>query len=69
MTTFTNLTRGAEIGSNSYLLDLDGTRVVLDAGMHPKREGVEATPNYKLIGGADPDTIFVTHAHLDHLGT
>lgn len=69
MITFTNLSRSLEIGSNCYLLDMDGSRVVLDSGMHPKKEGAEATPEFALIGPADPDTIFVTHAHLDHIGT
>lgn len=69
MITFTNLSRFAEIGSNCYLVDMDGTRVVLDAGMHPKKEGAEAAPDYRLIGAADPDAIFITHAHLDHIGT
>ena len=52
MITFTNLTRVDEIGANSYLLDLEGSRIVLDAGMHPKKDGNEAKPNYKLIGEA-----------------
>ncbi len=69
MITFTNLSGASEIGSNSYLLDLDGSRFVLDAGMHPKKEGNEAKPRIELIGAADPDAIFVTHAHLDHIGT
>ncbi len=69
MITFTNLTRDTEIGANSYLLDMDGTRIVLDAGMHPKKDGNDAKPAYELIGAAAPDTIFVTHAHLDHIGT
>ncbi len=69
MITFTNLTRESEIGANSYMLDLDGSRIVLDAGMHPKRDGNAAKPAYELIGAAAPDSIFVTHAHLDHIGT
>ncbi len=69
MITFTNLTKGSEIGANCYLLDVDGSRIVLDAGMHPKKDGNEAKPAYELIGPATPDTIFVTHAHLDHIGT
>ncbi len=69
MITFTNLTQGTEIGANSYLLDIDGSRVILDAGMHPKKDGNAAKPAYELIGPAAPDTIFVTHAHLDHIGT
>lgn len=69
MIKFTNLSRNTEIGSNCYLLDIDGSRIVLDAGMHPKKEGNEAKPEYTLIGSADPDVIFITHAHLDHIGT
>ena len=42
----TNLTRGNEIGANSYLLDFgaDG-RVVLDSGMHPRSEGIQGLPH------------------------
>lgn len=69
MITFTNLSRSFEIGSNCYLLDMDGSRIVLDSGMHPKKEGYEAAPDFSLIGAADPDTVFVTHSHLDHIGT
>lgn len=69
MITFTNLTGAAEIGSNSYLLDIDGSRIVLDSGMHPKKEGRAACPDFRLIGAADPDAIFITHSHLDHIGT
>ena len=69
MITFTNLSRTFEIGSNCYLVDIDGSRIVLDSGMHPKKEGFEATPDFSLIGAADPDCIFITHSHLDHIGT
>lgn len=69
MITFTNLSRSVEIGSNCYLLDMDGSRIVLDSGMHPKKEGADAAPDFSLIGAADPDCIFITHSHLDHIGT
>lgn len=69
MITFTNISGACEIGSNSYILDIEGSRIILDAGMHPKKEGNEAKPDFSLIGAADPDTIFITHAHLDHIGT
>lgn len=69
MISFTNLSRYTDIGSNCYLLDIDGVRIVLDSGMHPKKDGADATPEFNLIGAADPDTIFVTHSHLDHIGT
>lgn len=69
MISFTNLSRYTDIGSNCYLLDMDGVRIVLDSGMHPKKDGADATPEFNLIGAADPDTIFITHSHLDHIGT
>ena len=66
---FTNLTRHTEIGANSYLLELAGRRVVIDCGMHPKREGDDATPNIRLVPDGELDAIFVSHAHLDHIGS
>ncbi len=65
----TNLTRGNEIGANSYLLDFDGDgRVVVDAGMHPRREGLEATPLISTLPSDSIQAIFLSHAHHDHLG-
>lgn len=66
---FTNLTRHTEIGANSYLLELAGRRAVLDCGMHPKEEGEAATPNIRLVPDGELDAIFVSHAHLDHIGS
>lgn len=69
MITFTNLTGAEEIGANCYHLDIDGAQVVLDCGMHPKREGLAAQPQFNLIKEDALDAIFLTHSHLDHLGT
>jgi Cft2 family RNA processing exonuclease len=66
---FKSLCRHAGIGANSYLLETRGTRVVLDAGMHPKHEGMEAVPHYEFIEEGTVDSVIVTHAHLDHVGT
>ncbi len=65
---FTNLTREIGIGANSYLLDFGSHRVLLDAGMHPKREGELATPLLHELDRFPVDGIFLTHAHLDHVG-
>ncbi len=65
---FLSLTRGRGIGANSYLLDLDGTRVVLDAGMHPREEGSASLPEFSRIGDGQVEAIFVSHSHLDHIG-
>jgi Cft2 family RNA processing exonuclease len=66
---FINLTRQTEIGANSYFLELDGKKVVLDAGLHPKQEGDAALPLYKLVGDGSLDAIVISHAHQDHIGS
>ena len=66
---FINLTRHTEIGANSYFLEIEGRRFVLDSGMHPKEDGEQATPNFAALDGREVDAILVTHAHLDHFGT
>jgi len=68
MLTFTNLTRAPEIGANSYLLEADGTAALLDAGMHPRLDGWEATPLLDRIP-KKLGTILVSHAHHDHIGS
>lgn len=69
MISFTSLTREVGIGANSYVLEVGGARVVLDAGMHPKKEGAEALPRLDLVAGTDADAIFISHCHLDHIGS
>jgi len=67
--TFTNLTREVEIGANSYLLELAGKRVILDSGLHPRFDGIEALPNLDLVAPDTVDAIVLSHAHQDHLGS
>ncbi len=66
---FKSLCRHAGIGANSYLLETRSARVVLDAGMHPKHEGLEAIPHYEFLEDGTADSIVITHSHLDHVGT
>jgi len=66
---FRSLCPAPEIGANSYLLDTGKSRIVLDAGMHPKREGLDATPRFDQIEDGSIDAAIVTHSHLDHIGT
>ena len=66
---FVSLNREIEIGANSYLIEVDGRRIVLDCGMHPKRRGHAAMPDYSLVSSGPLDAIVVTHAHQDHIGT
>jgi len=66
---FQSLNLRAEIGGNSYVLNLKGETLLLDAGMHPKEEGADALPRYQNISFDSVDGIVVSHSHLDHIGT
>ncbi len=68
MITFTSLSAGREIGAHCYLIELDGERVVLDAGTHPKRLGLEVLPRFDDLQPGTLDAILLSHAHLDHSG-
>ena len=67
--TFQSLNLRAEIGGNSYALNLDGSLILLDAGMHPKEEGPNALPRYQELPYDSADAIVISHSHLDHIGT
>lgn len=66
---FRNLTRRREIGANCYLLEHGTHRIVLDAGMHPKETGYDATPDFGPLPHQSAEAIVVTHAHHDHIGS
>ena len=66
---FTNLTRRLEIGANSYLLETQGKKIVLDSGMHPKESGDQAMPRFDQLAHNSVDAIVLSHAHQDHVGT
>ncbi|MBK1829387.1 MBL fold metallo-hydrolase [Verrucomicrobiaceae bacterium R5-34] len=66
---FTSLLRRNEIGANSYLIEMDGQRIVLDSGMHPKEEGLDSLPAHHELPADSIDSIFVSHSHLDHSGS
>ena len=65
---FRSLCRAVDVGGSSFELVLGETRVILDAGMHPKHEGFESLPNFDLLTDRHVDAILVSHAHLDHCG-
>ncbi|MCP4848254.1 MAG: MBL fold metallo-hydrolase [Verrucomicrobiaceae bacterium] len=68
MIQFQSLARDVEIGANSYLLTLGEIRILLDAGMHPKREGENALPDLGEIDYGSIHAAILSHAHLDHSG-
>jgi Cft2 family RNA processing exonuclease len=64
----TNLNPDTDIGASAWLVELDAHRILLDAGMHPKREGRDALPLLNKAGTTDVDAIAVSHCHHDHVG-
>src|SRR5438270_8464868 len=64
-----NLNPDTDIGASAWLVDLDGNRLLMDAGTHPKREGRESLPLYSLIANDEVDCIAITHCHHDHVGS
>jgi Cft2 family RNA processing exonuclease len=64
----TNLNPDTDIGASAWLVELDDHRILLDAGMHPKREGRAGLPMFGKAGTTDLDAIAISHCHHDHVG-
>jgi Cft2 family RNA processing exonuclease len=64
----TNLNPDTDIGASAWLVEIDDHRILLDAGMHPKREGREGLPLFGKAGNNDVDAIAISHCHHDHVG-
>jgi Cft2 family RNA processing exonuclease len=69
MITFLPLGGADEIGANCYYLNINGTGIILDCGMHPKKVGLEALPKFDLVKDKPLDYVLISHAHQDHLNT
>jgi len=65
----TNLNPDTNIGASAWLVELDGHRLLLDAGAHPKFEGNASLPLYDRVADPELDAIAITHCHLDHVGS
>lgn len=57
-----------EIGASSIYLNIDGTGILLDCGIHPKKKGVDSLPKLDLLESLPLDYVFISHAHQDHIG-
>ncbi len=64
----TNLNPDTDIGASGWLVEIGEHRILLDAGMHPKREGREGLPMFGKAGHLEVDAIAVSHCHHDHVG-
>jgi Cft2 family RNA processing exonuclease len=65
----TNLNPDPEIGASAWCLDIEDHRLLMDAGTHPKREGLASLPLYRAIAKQELDAIAISHCHHDHVGT
>jgi Cft2 family RNA processing exonuclease len=64
-----DLNRDGGIGANSLFIQLGDLRILVDCGLHPKRVGRRAAPDFSLLRGLALDLVLVTHCHLDHIGS
>jgi Cft2 family RNA processing exonuclease len=65
----TNLNPGTDIGASAWWTEMDGHRLLMDAGVHPKREGRPGLPLYSLVQNQELDAIAISHCHHDHVGS
>lgn len=54
-----------EVGASAHLIEINGLSILLDSGLHPKKEGRASLPDFGQLRRA-PDAVVVTHAHHDH---
>lgn len=64
-----NLNPDKDIGASSWFVDIDGCKLLTDAGVHPKRDGWHSLPLYDAIKNEEIDAIAISHCHHDHVGS
>src|ERR1043165_792225 len=64
-----NLNPDTDIGASAWFVEIEGHRILLDAGTHPKREGRDGLPLYRIIGQEELDAVAISHCHHDHVGS
>jgi Cft2 family RNA processing exonuclease len=64
-----DLNRDGGIGANSFYCQIGDFHFVIDSGLHPKKVGRLAAPDLSPIKDVRLDVIFITHCHLDHIGS
>src|SRR5437879_4132600 len=64
-----NLNPDKDIGASSWFVEMEGHRLLMDAGTHPKLEGRGSLPLYDLVKNEELDAIAISHCHHDHVGS
>lgn len=57
-----------QVTGSRYLLDLDGTRIMVDCGLFQERKFLGRNWDKSPIPAKTIDCLLLTHAHLDHCG-
>src|SRR5215472_11245766 len=65
----TNLNPDTGIGASAWFVQIEDHRLLMDAGVHPKREGRPSLPLFDLVKNEDVDAIAISHCHHDHVGS
>jgi len=65
---FSVLGGGGEVGANCFEIRANGHSILLDSGTHPKKEGLDALPEFRLLNRT-PEALLVSHGHVDHCGS
>jgi Cft2 family RNA processing exonuclease len=58
-----------EIGANCFYLNIFGTGILLDCGIHPRKKALDSLPNFSLLDQLPLDFVLISHAHQDHIGS
>lgn len=64
-----NLNPDTDIGASAWFVEIEGHRLLMDAGTHPKREGHPSLPLFKTIAHEELDAVAISHCHHDHVGS
>jgi Cft2 family RNA processing exonuclease len=64
----TNLNPDRDIGASAWMLELEGHRLLMDAGVHPKLDGRASLPLFNAVEKLEVDAIALSHCHHDHVG-
>ncbi|ESO00097.1 hypothetical protein HELRODRAFT_101329 [Helobdella robusta] len=61
---------GQEVGRSCLLLEFKGKKILLDCGIHPGMNGLDALPYFDLIQDElqNVNLMLISHFHLDHCG-
>ncbi|CAM9715272.1 cleavage and polyadenylation specificity factor subunit 3 [Lampetra fluviatilis] len=59
---------GQEVGRSCIILEFKGRKIMLDCGIHPGLDGMDALPYIDIIDPAEIDLLLISHFHLDHCG-